>query len=170
MTNVQNQLPNILIASFTQAGDLLNSNQTNIQYLISIGHPEESKPAGYHLVPHRLRLEFDDIPLPISGYTPPGRKDVEKIISFGTSAGVSGEGDLLIHCGAGISRSTAAALGIFAASLKPQAALLRVILIQPEALPNRMMVRFADEILGCNGKLIEVTDNYIQSKLNKLRI
>lgn len=66
---------------------------------------------------------------------------------------------VLIHCEAGISRSTAVT---FAALVQEHGLdnlefckneLLR---IRPEAAPNRLMVAYADQILGANGAMSEV--------------
>lgn len=57
-----NNLPKIWIASYSEASKLLASETGDaIAHIISIGEPGTSPPKGYTKVPHRLRLEFDDI-------------------------------------------------------------------------------------------------------------
>ena len=65
---------------------------------------------------------------------------------------------MVIHCWAGISRSTAAAFTTVCA-LNPKrdehdiAQAIRV--ASPTAQPNARIVRFADELLGRNGRMVE---------------
>jgi predicted protein tyrosine phosphatase len=57
-----NNLPKIWIASYSEASQLLTSETGDaIAHIISIGEPGSTPPPGYSQVPHRLRLEFDDI-------------------------------------------------------------------------------------------------------------
>lgn len=69
----------------------------------------------------------------------------------------AGQGDVLIHCHAGKSRSTAMALGVLAL-LNPdmdEVALLEKLLeIRPIAAPNILMVEMIDTIAGRGGKLL----------------
>ena len=106
-------------------------------------------------VPHRLRLEFVDIRSDGDGtMTAPELDHVERIVEF---APVADGKRTLIHCQAGISRSTAAAFIITAVLLGPGSeleALAKVLAVRPIALPNTRMVRFADEILARDGALM----------------
>ena len=76
--------------------------------LLSPDHPpaEWSGPArGRH-----LRLAFHDIVEPVAGLIQPDRTTVEAILGFGRARG--DRRAILIHCWAGISRSSAAAFMI----------------------------------------------------------
>lgn len=75
------------------------------------------------------------------------------ILDFGQQ--VPTRGRLLIHCGAGISRSTAAAF-ILAAQAKPGdewGAFQLIKVLRPQAQPNPLLVRFADKLLGAEGRM-----------------
>jgi predicted protein tyrosine phosphatase len=64
---------------------------------------------------------------------------------------------LLVHCFAGISRSTAACFAIAAQALGPDRAaqaLELVVRIRPEAFPNLRVVKHADRLLGRKGELV----------------
>lgn len=67
-----------------------------------------------------------------------------------------GEGDILVHCNRGISRSTAAAYIVMCA-LRPQAdeadLAKRLRKVAPHADPCPMLVDCADEILGRDGRM-----------------
>lgn len=67
------------------------------------------------------------------------------------------DASLLIHCHAGISRSTAIALAILSQRLGPgkeSEAMDELLRIRPEAVPNLHIIRLADEILGRTGRLL----------------
>jgi len=64
----------------------------------------------------------------------------------------------LIHCEAGVSRSTAAALILYACWLGPgleAEAMERVLAQRPLAIPNRRMVALADDLLNRGGHLLK---------------
>jgi predicted protein tyrosine phosphatase len=103
----------------------------------------------------RLRIECDDIQYPSSGYIAPSADHVEALIEFLRQW--NGQGDLMIHCKAGSSRSPAAAM-IALSILNPgkeqeAAALLRR--EGPQARPSEVFLRHADKILG-TGDALEV--------------
>src|SRR5262245_10458721 len=102
----------IEIASRTQAGRILCAPHrcAEVSCLVSIGEPEERLPAGYRNVRRKLRLLFADVEVEESG---PTEEDISQIIGLADSLKPIG-GKVLIHCGAGISRSAAAALIMYA--------------------------------------------------------
>ena len=108
----------------------------------------------------RTTLHFDDIIEEIPGKVAPQREDVEAILAFGMDLAASHtertEGHLLVHCHMGVSRSTAAMLTLMAQASPEDDAeelLARLREIRPQAWPNSRMVKFADELLGREGKL-----------------
>jgi predicted protein tyrosine phosphatase len=102
-----------------------------------------------------LLLNFNDIPAEVPGLTAPGRAHVEQLLSFVQDW--DRQAPLLIHCYAGISRSTAAAY-ITALAFEPHrdehelAAELRR--LSPSATPNPRLIAFADDILGRGGRMV----------------
>jgi predicted protein tyrosine phosphatase len=88
----------------------------------------------------------------------PQRADVEAILTFGHDAAEAG--GLLIHCHAGISRSTAATLMILAQAHPDEGEdelADRLLQTRPQAWPNSRMITFADELLDRNGRLMAAT-------------
>lgn len=65
---------------------------------------------------------------------------------------------VLIHCMAGISRSTAAAWMIGAQAVPGREAEVytHIRRIRPQAMPNRLMIAIADRMLGAEGRMLRV--------------
>jgi predicted protein tyrosine phosphatase len=105
-----------------------------------------------------LRLAFHDIVEPVAGLTAPDRDVMQAVLDFGRKC--DHQRPLLIHCWAGISRSSAAAYAI-ASDRNP--GFERDIAIElrrrsPSATPNRLMVRLADDLLQRNGRMVDAVD------------
>ena len=105
------------------------------------------------------RLTFNDIAAPTEGLVAPGRDHVERLIGFVSSWDCSG--GLLIHCWAGISRSTAAAFAAMCALApdRDEAELARDLRrLSASATPNRLIVAHADQVLGRGGRMVEAAE------------
>jgi len=108
---------------------------------------------------NHLRLSMNDIDQPRDGLVPPNRKHVGDLIDFVVSWDRSGP--MLIHCWAGISRSTAAAyiaLCTFNPGISEQAIAKKLRAASPKATPNRRLVSIADEILERDGRMTTAVD------------
>ena len=107
-----------------------------------------------------VRLHVDDITQHIPGHVAPDAEHIDRLLEFALAWG--GQGPMVIHCWAGISRSTAAAL-ISLAALNPDAP--EVLIAQrlreasPTAYPNRLMIRLADAALGRRGRMVEAVES-----------
>lgn len=137
-----------------EAGVILSSaeKRSDVCFLISIGEPHDHPPAGYAYVSEKLRLLFSDT-VDASG---PTENDVRQIIDAAQPL-VNRSGRVLIHCQAGISRSSAAAVILYAILLgegNEAQAVSRVVTQRPIAHPNRRMIELADRLLGRDGNLI----------------
>ena len=90
--------------------DELNGHQDRgVTHILSILDPEWPEPSAFLAFdPHfRATFRFHDAIEPGAGVLLPEKADVEAILAFGRDAGEAAR--LLIHCHAGVSRSTAAA-------------------------------------------------------------
>jgi predicted protein tyrosine phosphatase len=113
------------------------------------------RPAG--VVPeNHLWLEIHDICSPLDGYVLPTAEHVERLIAFVRRWDRAAP--IVIHCHAGVSRSTAAAF-VSACALSSHRderaiawALRRA---SPTALPNRRIVQLADRILDRQGRMTD---------------
>ena len=109
----------------------------------------ERVPTDFH---HKAAMH--DIREPSADLTPPGHGHVEEIIHFLNDWSV--DDTLIIHCWAGVSRSTATAFT--AACLKNPSVDETIIAhslraASPTAWPNSRLVGFADDILGRSGRM-----------------
>lgn len=133
------------------------SQRADVCFLISIGEPHDRPPAGYRHVRDKLRLLFSDS-LDESG---PAEDDVRAVITAARKL-ASRRGRVLIHCAAGISRSTAAAAILHAVLLGPgyeREAVARVMKQREIASPNRKMIEIADRVLGLEGRLVAAVED-----------
>jgi predicted protein tyrosine phosphatase len=109
---------------------------------------------GNHLI-----LGMDDISAPIDGYTHPAEEHVTELIRFVQSW--DRKAPLVMHCYAGISRSTAGAF-ISACALNPardEASVARAIRnSSATAMPNVMLVGHADRVLRRDGRMVRAVE------------
>jgi predicted protein tyrosine phosphatase len=143
------------VCSRDEAGAILSSpeHRSDVCFLISIGEPQDEPPAGYASVQRKLRLLFSDT---VDDDDGPTEDDVRKIIAAAHELS-NQQGRVLIHCQAGISRSSAAAVILYAILLGPgkeAEAVAKVIAQRPIAHPNRKMIELADRLLGRGGALV----------------
>jgi predicted protein tyrosine phosphatase len=127
---------------------------TCLQDEIVVVRPASIEPARH------VRLDLDDIPRPMPGFIAPNARHIADLIDFAQAWG--GRGPAVIHCWAGISRSTAAAF-ISLCTLNPDvpehliAGLLRE--ASPTAYPNKLMIVLADMALRRDGRMVDAVES-----------
>jgi len=106
-----------------------------------------------------LHLELDDIAGPVGGYIVPDRGHVDELLQFARAWDRGGP--LIVHCYAGISRSTAAALAVMCLFNPGHevAAARQLRQRAPFAQPNRRLLATADRQLGLEGRLVRAVDD-----------
>jgi predicted protein tyrosine phosphatase len=108
---------------------------------------------------NHLILTMDDISEPLDGYELPAETHVARLVDF--VGGWDRAAPLVVHCYAGISRSTAAAF-VAACALNPrrdEAAIAKAIrMASPTASPNRRIVSLADKFLDRKGRMVRALD------------
>ena len=109
------------------------------------------------IAPERhLFIGVNDIVDPLDGHILPADAHVEQLLAFARAW--DQQAPMVIHCWAGVSRSTAAAF-ITVCALRPErdeaatARLLRE--LSPSATPNAKLVRIADDLLGRGGRMAD---------------
>ena len=112
------------------------------------------RPASVEEVNH-LILGMDDITEPLEGYTHPGEEHVSRLIEFAQRW--DRRAPMVIHCYAGISRSTAGAF-VTACALNPKRDETKIAQAirdgSATATPNMRIVTLADQLLGRRGRMI----------------
>lgn len=164
----------ILIVDRAMAGRVLCNPSTCTwpKYVISIGNLEDpTPPAGYgRSAARKLRLLFDDVEVEkhVAGYEGCTEQDILDLVAFCLQIADNPK-PTLIHCAAGISRSSASALVLLAAALGPGKEAEAVAWLESARawtvenhlrgrgtpiIPNRRVVGLADGILGRRGLLL----------------
>jgi predicted protein tyrosine phosphatase len=130
------------------------------RHVISILGPPTEHRNFYGIEPaNHLKLSFNDINTETAGLIAPKIEDAQKLVQFIYDWNASAP--LLIHCWAGISRSTASAFAAMCL-LRPDddemelAFALRA--ASPSATPNRLITAKVDELIGRNGRMIAAVE------------
>ncbi len=134
-------------------------------HIVSIWHPSETTAERIRLIPEVFprasvhSVIFDDIEEELPNFHPPKKEQIREVLDFGEGVGQGAH--LLVHCMAGISRSTACAMAILArhsepGSERPIAEYIQE--IRPQAMPNRLVLAHADELLERDGALLGACD------------
>ncbi len=133
---------------------------THASHVLSILDPEHPVPEAFGAFGEheKLELRFHDIIDPTPGMLAPEPEHVEALLAFGRD--MTGATHLLVHCFAGVSRSTSSMSMILAQAMPdlPEDAVLAMVHgIRNKAWPNIRMMEFGDKLLRRNGRLIEAT-------------
>lgn len=150
-------MPFILITSLSALPDAMAMHRpSHVVTLLSSGYMIDT-PKGFPPERH-LRLSMHDIPDEGLAESP-SRAHVEQLLEFGR--GWDAKAPMVVHCWAGISRSTAATYTILCDRAGPGAEhTIAQALRQraPHAVPNKLIVRLADEALGRDGAMVRAID------------
>ena len=118
-----------------------------------VQRPESVLPANH------LKVQMDDITEQMDGFVAPSDSHIEQVLNF--VRGWDRGAPLVVHCYAGISRSTASAFAAVC-GLNPhrdEMSIARQIrAASPIASPNRLIVSLADKALGREGRMLRALD------------
>jgi len=118
-------------------------------------------PADNHLF-----LRMHDISEPLEGHVAPDVEHVEDLLAF--VRGWDRATPMVVHCWAGISRSTAAAF-VSVCALEPardeRAVAWAIRRASPTATPNIRIVRFADAMLRRDGRMVAAIESIGRGEL-----
>jgi predicted protein tyrosine phosphatase len=110
-----------------------------------------------------LVLYVDDITTPRQGYTLPETKHVE--LGLKHFENLNDNDRVLIHCHAGVSRSTAmAVLLLVKYGMSPEEAILHIEDVRDCLWPNEYIIEIGDKLLDCDGRLISAVQNWKDAK------
>ncbi len=131
---------------------------SDVTHVISILDPSWEDPEVFvrYGVHSRVTFRFDDVVDPRPGHAHPERKHIADLLTHGMMLAQSRVEHLLIHCHAGVSRSTAAAAILMAQRQPGREAecFAQIRKVRPRNWPNSLMIRIADDLLGRRGALV----------------
>lgn len=106
-----------------------------------------------------LRISVNDIAEPMEGLILPSEDIVRRLLDFGR--GWDASAPMIVHCWAGISRSSASAF-VLACDRNPHANELAIAMgmrqAAKHAYPNRRIVAIADDVLGRRGRMVDAVE------------
>ena len=152
--------------------ELPSHSRAFVTHVLSILDPEWPVPEAFGSFGEheKLELRFHDIIERQAGLVMPGPDEVSHLLTFGRGLEQQPAAHLLVHCHAGISRSSAA-MALLIAQAMPHAAgaeifedLLR---IRPKIWPNLRIVELGDAALGRRGSLIEAVKTVYRRQLSQ---
>ncbi len=129
-----------------------------VTHLLSVLDPDYPEPESLGLLTpsHRLQLRFHDVIDVMPGQVLVEIEQVRQVLAFGRDLPAE-QGHLLVHCHAGISRSTAFTILLLAQALPDVPSdeiVAEIVRIRPRTWPNLRIIEIGDEILGRNGTLV----------------
>jgi len=168
----------IAITRLTICGidELPTHRNHGVSHILSVLDPDREDPPIFgDFAPHeRTVLRFHDVIDDKEGRPAPTRQDVEAILTFGEALKASHadrrDGHLLVHCHMGVSRSTAAMITLMA-QIEPDrdedSIFTTIREMRPIAWPNSVMIAFADDMLGREGRLTAALHRHYAIQLER---
>jgi predicted protein tyrosine phosphatase len=143
----------ILVCPLSRVGKTIASRAP--ECIVSLLDPDFTFPeAGPAYVGRHLCLRFHDTHVPTARHVMPAAEHIEELLVFVSRW--QRTAPILMHCRAGVGRSTAAAF-ISACFLNPHADELQIAAAlrqaSPLARPNEALIRLADAALNRNGRM-----------------
>jgi predicted protein tyrosine phosphatase len=139
--------------------ELAGHADRQVSHVLSILDPEQPEPEAFGAYGEhaRLELKFHDIIEDTPGFQAPQQEHVSKILAFGRDLLSDPENlrHLLVHCHAGISRSTASMTLLLAQAqpnLPASDVLAQVLHIRDKAWPNIRILEMGEKELGREGE------------------
>jgi predicted protein tyrosine phosphatase len=135
-------------------------DETGARHVVTLLRLVDRVQRPTHIPPeNHLILPVDDVTAPMDGYTVPGHEHVQRLIDFVGAWDRSTP--MVIHCFAGISRSTAGAY-VAACALNPQRDEMQIAWdirrASRTAQPNSRIVSVADRLLKRDGRMIRAIE------------
>jgi predicted protein tyrosine phosphatase len=153
--------------------ELTGHCETGVSHVLSILDPDWPVPEAFGAFGEHAKLELrfhDVIEEGIAGTLPPREEHVAELLALGRDlmAEPPPEAHLLVHCHAGVSRSTASMALVLAQGLPDAGAdrvFAEVLRIRPQAWPNLRIVEIGDALLGRAGALVDAARGVYRRQL-----
>lgn len=133
---------------------------TRASHVLTVMANVEQVPRPVSVLPaNHLKVAMDDIVEEMDGFVAPSDRHIEQVLGFVRNWDRGAP--LVVHCYAGISRSTASAFAA-ACALNPHRDEIEIArkirAASPIAAPNRRIVALADRALGREGRMLRALD------------
>ena len=146
----------LIVCSLASVDDVIAARApSHLVTLLSPGSMIETPAGLVGGAARHLKVEVNDIDGEVEGLKAPDAATVDRILAFGETWDETHP--MLVHCFAGISRSTATAFILACERSAPgdEARIARALrAASPAAHPNRLLVSLADARLGREGRMI----------------
>lgn len=152
--------------------ELAGHAEASVSHVLSILDPDWPAPTAFGSYGDHARLElrFHDIIDETPGMLPPTREHVMQLLAFGRGLPAEADAHLLVHCHAGVSRSSASMALLLAQAMPecPAPDLFREILrVRPEIWPNLRIIELGDQALGRDGALITSAHDVYRRQISR---
>lgn len=148
--------------------------EARVSHVLSILDPDWPVPEAFGSFGEheKLELRFNDVIEERAGAVVPNSGHVEQLLAFGRDLAREPAADahLLVHCHAGVSRSTAATALLIAQAMPDcsgDAIFAEILRIRPQAWPNLRIVEIGDRALDRNGDLIAAAHRLYRLQIDR---
>jgi predicted protein tyrosine phosphatase len=152
--------------------ELAGHCNARVTHVLSILDPEWPVPDAFGAFGEheKLELRFHDVIENIEGVVLPSAEHVSALLAFGRDlrAEPSRQAHLLVHCHAGVSRSTASLVLLLAQALPHRRAsevATEVMRIRPQAWPNLRLIELGDVMLARRGEIVAAAGEIYRARL-----
>jgi len=159
----------VTICGIDELGFHWEAGVTHVLSILDPGWPEPAALGAFD-AHRRLELRFHDVIEAGPGWIAPERLDVEQLLSFGRDLTEARGTHLLVHCHAGVSRSTAAATLILAQARPDRPAeevLQAVVRRRSHAWPNLRILELGDALLDRRGEIVDAARAIYRRRLER---
>jgi predicted protein tyrosine phosphatase len=159
----------VTICGIDELGFHWEAGVTHVLSILDPGWPEPEALGAFD-AHRRLELRFHDVIEAGPGWIAPERRDVEQLLTFGRDLTEARGAHLLVHCHAGVSRSTAAATLILAQARpdRPAEEVLQAIVRQrSHAWPNLRILELGDALLERRGEVVDAARAHYRRRLER---
>jgi predicted protein tyrosine phosphatase len=159
----------VTICGIDELGFHWEAGVTHVLSILDPGWPEPEALGAFD-AHRRLELRFHDVIEAGPGWIAPERLDVEQLLSFGRDLTQARGTHLLVHCHAGVSRSTAAATLILAQARpdRPAEEVLQAVVRQrSHAWPNLRILELGDALLDRRGEIVDAARAHYRRRLER---
>ncbi len=169
-------MPTALPFKITVCGldELPDHSAVGVSHVLSILDPGWPVPDAFGSFGEheRLELRFNDVIETLPDTIPPRPEHVTQLLAFGRDmlTEPAPGAHLLVHCHAGVSRSTASIILMLAQAQPTEAALSiaqEILRVRPQAWPNLRIIEFGDVALARGGTLVNAAIQIYREQLSR---